>query len=90
MDGDAALRRVLEEGKISQEEANYQSDGGKGSTECATCKFYIQRGACYIVDGEIGPEGVSNYYMPHGEGEPIETILRGERYEGSVERAVED
>jgi hypothetical protein len=49
--------------KMSKEQVQYQ-DSPKGDLKCEGCRFFVERGSCQLVEGEISPNGWCRLYQP--------------------------
>lgn len=55
----------VEKRQVSQAAAGYNPYGATGGKGCASCQWYIPRSdACVLVQGDISPTGLSNFYTP--------------------------
>lgn len=59
----ARLTPARAQGKVSQEQAQYQ-DEPKGDQQCAGCRYFVEGNKCQQVEGEISPSGWCALYRP--------------------------
>ena len=59
----SGFRPAHAQGKISQEQAQYQPSP-KGDQQCAGCRYFLDGNKCEKVEGEISPSGWCSLYRP--------------------------
>jgi hypothetical protein len=48
---------------MPKQTAQYQ-DSPNGDQKCEGCRFFIERGSCQLVEGEISPNGWCMLFQP--------------------------